>query len=116
MAAVLTIIGFSVNDTVVTFDRLRDNLKIMRKESFAQIVDASVNQTLGRTILTTGTTMLSTAAIYFFGGAEIKDFAYILLIGFAVGVYSTVFVASALVVDLRRSKGAPTKISLAKKA
>lgn len=116
VAAVLTIIGFSVNDTVVTFDRLRDNLKIMRKESFAQIMDASVNQTLGRTILTTATTMLSTLAIYLFGGAEIKDFAFILLIGFGVGVYSTVFVASALVVDLRRGKPVAQKIKLAKKA
>jgi len=111
IAALLTIIGFSVNDTIVTFDRMRDNMKIMRKESFVDIVNLSVNQTLGRTILTTATVVFSTSAIYFFGGSEIKDFAYILLIGFSVGIYSTVFVASALVVDMYRK---PAPIRLAK--
>ena len=112
VAALLTIIGFSVNDTIVTFDRLRDNMKIMRKESFVDIVNLSVNQTLGRTILTTATVVFSTASIYFFGGSEIQDFAYILLIGFGVGVYSTIFVASALVVDMYRN---PNAIKLAAK-
>ncbi len=110
VAALLTIIGFSVNDTIVTFDRLRDNMKIMRKESFVDIVNLSVNQTLGRTVLTTATVVFSTASIYFFGGSEIKDFAYILLLGFGVGIYSTVFVASALVVDIYR-KPAPIKLA-----
>lgn len=110
IAALLTIIGFSVNDTIVTFDRLRDNMKVMRKESFVDLVNLSVNQTLGRTILTTATVIFSTASIYFFGGSEIKDFAYILLIGFGVGIYSTIFVASALVVDVYR-KPAPIKLA-----
>lgn len=110
VAALLTIIGFSVNDTIVTFDRLRDNMKIMRKESFMDIVNLSVNQTLGRTVLTTATVVFSTASIYFFGGSEIKDFAFILLLGFGVGIYSTVFVASALVVDIYR-KPAPIKLA-----
>jgi len=110
VAALLTIIGFSVNDTIVTFDRLRDNMKIMRKESFVDIVNLSVNQTLGRTILTTATVVFSTSCIYFFGGSEIKDFAFILLLGFGVGIYSTVFVASAIVVDIYR-KPAPIKLA-----
>mgnify|MGYP000863155741 CR=1 FL=1 len=110
VAALLTIIGFSVNDTIVTFDRLRDNMKIMRKESFMEIVNLSVNQTLGRTILTTATVVFSTSCIYFFGGSEIKDFAFILLLGFGVGIYSTVFVASAIVVDIYR-KPAPIKLA-----
>ena len=110
VAALLTIIGFSVNDTIVTFDRLRDNMKIMRKESFMEIVNLSVNQTLGRTILTTATVVFSTSCIYFFGGSEIKDFALILLLGFGVGIYSTVFVASAIVVDIYR-KPAPIKLA-----
>lgn len=110
IAALLTIIGFSVNDTIVTFDRLRDNMKILRKESFADIVNLSVNQTLGRTVLTTATTVFATSALYFFGGSEIKDFALILLIGFGVGVYSTIFVASAIVVDIYR-KPAPIKLA-----
>ncbi len=113
VAALLTIVGFSVNDTIVTFDRVRENLKNMRKESFMEVLNVSINQTLGRTLLTSGLMMLSTLAIYIFGGAEIKDFALILLIGFAVGVYSTIFVATALVVDIRRQ---PAPIKLAKKA
>ncbi|OGW79439.1 MAG: hypothetical protein A2Z83_00200 [Omnitrophica bacterium GWA2_52_8] len=101
IAAILTIIGFSVNDTIVTFDRVRDNLKLMRKTPFPQIVDTSINQTLSRTILTSLTTILSTSALFFFGGAGIHDFAFVLLTGFSVGMYSTIFVASALIVDMK---------------
>lgn len=99
VAAILTIIGYSVNDTIVIFDRVRDNLKIMRKVPFAQVVETSLNQTLSRTILTSFIVLLSTAALFFFGGSGINDFAFYLLIGFFVGIYSTIFVASALVVD-----------------
>jgi SecD/SecF fusion protein len=99
IAALLTIVGFSVNDTIVTFDRIRDNLKLMRKAPFAEIVNLSVNQTLSRTILTTMTVLFGTLALFLFGGSAIADFAFILLVGFAIGTYSTIFVASALVVD-----------------
>ena len=99
VAGILTIMGYSVNDTIVNFDRVRDNLKLMRKTPFAQIVDVSLNQTLSRTVLTSVTTLLAVAALFFFGGNAIHDFAFILLIGFSVGIYSTIFVASSLVVD-----------------
>jgi len=104
IAAVMTIIGFSVNDTIVTFDRIRDNLKLMRKTPFADIVNLSVNQTLSRTILTTATVLFGTLALFLFGGSAIADFAFILLVGFAIGTYSTIFVASALVVDWKAHK------------
>jgi SecD/SecF fusion protein len=101
VAAILSIIGYSVNDTIVIFDRVRDNLKIMRKTPFPQIVEGSINQTLSRTLLTSFMVLLSTAALFFFGGAAINDFAFILLVGFCVGIYSTIFVANALIVDLK---------------
>jgi len=99
IAAVLTIMGYSVNDTIITFDRVRDNLKVFRKMPFRDLVDLSVNQTLSRTCLTTLTTLFGAFALFLFGGPAINDFAFILLVGFSVGVYSTVFVASALLVD-----------------
>ncbi len=99
VAAILTIMGFSVNDTIVTFDRVRDNLKIMKKVTFQKIVETSINQTLSRTILTSLTALLSTAGLFFFGGSAINDFAFTMLVGFGIGIYSTIFVATALVVD-----------------
>ncbi len=99
VAAILTIMGFSVNDTIVTFDRVRDNLKIMKKMPFADIVTLSINQTLGRTIITSLTALLAVLALFLFGGSSINDFAFAMLVGFSVGIYSTIFVATALVVD-----------------
>lgn len=99
VAAILTIIGYSVNDTIVNFDRVRDNLKTMRRTPFADIVNVSINQTLSRTILTSFTSILAVLALFLFGGSAINDFAFTLLVGFTVGIYSTIFVASALVVD-----------------
>lgn len=104
IAALLTIIGFSVNDTIVTFDRIRDNVKLMRKTPFSQIVDLSINQTLSRTVLTTLTVLFGALALFFFGGSAIADFAFILIVGFVVGTYSSVFVASALAVDWKAHK------------
>lgn len=99
VAAILTIMGFSVNDTIVTFDRVRDNVKAMRKMPFSDIVNLSINQTLSRTLLTSLTTILATLALFLFGGPAINDFAFTMLIGFGVGIYSTIFVATALIVD-----------------
>ncbi|UCD77023.1 MAG: protein translocase subunit SecF, partial [Desulfobacterales bacterium] len=99
VAAMLTIMGYSVNDTIVTFDRVRDNLKSMRKATLQTVFEASINQTLSRTVLTSFTTLMCAAALYFFGGRAINDFAFTLLIGFSVGIYSTIFVAGALIVD-----------------
>ncbi|HXV27695.1 MAG TPA: protein translocase subunit SecD, partial [bacterium] len=99
VAAILTIMGFSVNDTIVTFDRVRDNLKIMKKTPFSEVVNISINQTLSRTIITSLTALLAVMALFLFGGSAINDFAFALLVGFCVGIYSTVFVATSLVVD-----------------
>lgn len=104
VAAILTIMGFSVNDTIVTFDRVRDNLKAMRKKPFVEIVNISINQTLSRTIITSLTALFAIAALFFFGGDAINDFAFILLVGFCVGIYSTIFVATSLVVDWKARK------------
>lgn len=104
VAAIMTIIGFSVNDTIVIFDRVRDNVKFMRKTPFMDIVNLSVNQCLSRTALTTLTVLFGSFSLLFFGGAAIADFAFILTLGFLFGTYSTVFVASALVVDWRAHK------------
>ena len=102
IAAVLTIIGYSVNDTIITFDRIRDNVKMMRKTPFKEIVDLSINQTLSRTVLTVSTVLMAAIALFFFGGGAIADFAFILIIGFAVGTYSSVFVASALAAEWKK--------------
>ena len=101
VAAILTIMGFSVNDTIVTFDRVRDNRRILKKMTFQEIVDLSINQTLSRTLLTSLTVLFANLSLFIFGGPAINDFAFILLVGFCVGVYSTIFVASALAVDLK---------------
>ncbi len=102
VAAILTIMGYSVNDTIVVFDRIRENLRNMRKKSFGEVVELSINQTLGRTILTSSNVLFGALALYFLGGRGINDFAFILCIGFAVGIYSSVFVASALIVDWKK--------------
>lgn len=97
LAVVLTIIGFSINDTIVIFDRVRENIKKMRKESLETIFNVSINQTLGRTILTSGTVMMVVLILFFFGGPVIHDFAFTLIIGLISGTYSTVYIASPIV-------------------
>jgi preprotein translocase subunit SecF len=97
MAVVLTIIGFSVNDTIVIFDRVRENIKKMRKEDLETIFNVSINETLGRTILTSGTVMMVVLILFFFGGPVIHDFAFAMIIGLITGTYSTVYIASPVV-------------------
>ncbi len=104
VAAVLTIIGYSVNDTIVTLDRVREDVKIFRKEEFSKIVNVSINQTFGRTVITSTTALFGVVALFLFGGPAINDFAFILLVGFVSGVYSTIFVAGPLLVDWSRKK------------
>lgn len=96
VAALLTIIGYSLNDTIIVFDRIRENLHGKKKPSFKEIINVSVNQTLSRTLLTSGTTLLVVLALFFFGGAVIHDFAFALLVGVGVGTYSSIFVASPI--------------------
>lgn len=91
VAALLTIIGYSLNDTIVIFDRVRDNVKLMRKDPAATILDRSINQTLSRTIVTSGTTLLTVLSLFFFGGEVIHSFSFTLLVGVVVGTYSSIF-------------------------
>jgi len=102
VAALLTIAGYSINDTIVIFDRIRENLRLVKKGSFIEIVNLSVNQTFSRTILTTSVTMLVVIALLVFGGAVLNDFAFCLFIGFISGVYSTVYIASPLLISWQK--------------
>jgi len=103
VVALLTIAGYSINDTIVVYDRVRENLRLIRKKTdLAEVINLSINQMLGRTILTTLTVILEVLALYFFGGEVLHDFAFCLLIGFISGVYSTVYIASPLVITWRR--------------
>lgn len=97
IAAFLAIIGYSLNDTIIIYDRIRENRGRYSKESFPVIVNRSVNETMSRTIMTTGTTLLVVIALFIFGGGVIHNFAFALLIGITVGTYSTIFIASAFV-------------------
>ena len=98
IAAFLAIIGYSLNDTIVVFDRIRENLRRRGKNTFVQSVNASINQTLSRTLLTSGTTLMVVVALFFFGGEIIHDFSFALLVGILVGTYSSIFIASAFLV------------------
>ena len=97
LAVILTIIGFSINDTIVIFDRVRENIKKMRKEDLTTIFNVSINETLGRTILTTGTVMMVVLTLFFFAGEVIHDFTIALIVGLITGTYSTVYIASPVV-------------------
>jgi len=97
VAAILTIVGFSINDTIVIFDRIREDLKLGLKGSFRDLMNLAINQTLSRTIITSGTVFLATLALYVFGGSVINDFAFTFLVGILTGTYSTIYIASAVV-------------------
>jgi preprotein translocase subunit SecF len=97
LAVILTIIGFSINDTIVIFDRVRENIKKMRKEDLTTIFNVSINETLGRTILTTGTVMMVVLILFFLAGEVIHDFTIALIVGLITGTYSTVYIASPVV-------------------
>ena len=97
IAAILTVTGYSTNDTIVIFDRVRENMRSMRRESLHAVINASLNQTLGRTIITAGTTLLSAIALFLFGGEVLRGFAFTMIVGIITGTYSSVFVAAAIV-------------------
>ena len=99
IAAFLTIVGYSLNDTIVVFDRIRENLKVLRRDTYETIVNTSVNQSLTRTIITSLTTLVVVLILYFFGGSVIHNFAFALIVGVLIGTYSSIFVASPIVVD-----------------
>jgi preprotein translocase SecF subunit len=104
VAAVLTIVGFSINDTVVIYDRIRENMRLLRKTTFTELINLSVNQTLSRTIFTTFTAQLTVVSLLFWGGEVLKGFSFCLFVGFLSGVYSTVFIASPLLIVWQRKK------------
>ena len=104
VTAFLTIAGYSINDTIVIYDRVRENARLYRKLSLKDLINLSVNQTLGRTILTSGVTLLTVASILFYGGEVLSNFAFALFVGFISGVYSTVYIASPLVLALSGKK------------
>lgn len=112
VAALLTLVGYSMNDTIVVFDRIRENLRLRRRESISSIVNRSINQTLSRTLLTSGSTFLTVLSLFYFGGQVINGFAFCLVIGVAVGTYSSIGVASQLLViwyDFRTRRKAVTR-------
>ena len=102
VAAILTITGYSVNDTIVIFDRVRENMRNKRREPLEQVVNTAVNQTLGRTIITAGTAFLSVLALYLFGGEALEGFSFTMLVGIISGTYSTIFIASAIAIILSK--------------
>jgi len=110
VAAILTITGYSVNDTIVIFDRVRENLRSKRRDSLEKVVNESVNQTLSRTIITAGTTFLAVLALYLFGGEVLEGFAFTMLVGIISGTYSTIFIAAAIAIILgnKQTKGRTT--------
>lgn len=113
IAAILTLIGYSNNDTIVVFDRIRENLKLMRREKLSDIVNRSINQTLSRTILTAGLTFLTVLALYLFGGEVLKGFSLALVIGILIGTYSSIAIAAPILVayqDWKSGRGKPSVV------
>ena len=104
MAAALTIIGFSINDTIVIFDRIRENLRMGTRGSFKDVMNTALNQTLSRTIITSGTTLFTAATLYFFGGTVINDFAFTFLVGVVTGTYSSIYIACFIVLKWHGGK------------
>ncbi len=117
IAAILTLIGYSNNDTIVVFDRIRENIKLMRREKLADIVNRSINQTLSRTILTAGLTFITVLALYLFGGEVLNGFSFALVIGILIGTYSSIAIAAPILVayqDWRLERGRSTVLPGAK--
>lgn len=119
IAAILTLVGYSMNDTIVVFDRIRENIKIMRRDSLADIVNRSINQTLSRTILTSGLTFLTVLSLYLFGGEVLHGFSLALVIGILIGTYSSIAVAAPMLVayqEWRAGKAGPGPSAVAAQA
>jgi preprotein translocase subunit SecF len=114
IAALLTLVGYSMNDTIVIFDRIRENLHLNRRERLVDVINRSVNQTLSRTVMTSGLTFLTVIALFLFGGPVLHGFSFALVAGIIVGTYSSIYVASPIVlgfrdfVDARKKKGPAT--------
>ena len=118
IAAILTLVGYSMNDTIVVFDRIRENLRMSRRESLADVVNRSINQTLSRTVLTSGLTFLTVLSLYIFGGAVLNGFSFALVVGILIGTYSSIAVAAPMLVawqQWRAEKGKTVVLPAAKK-
>lgn len=115
IAAILTLVGYSMNDTIVIFDRIRENVKLLRRESLADIVNKSINQTLSRTILTSGLTFLTVLSLFLFGGEVLHGFSFALVIGILIGTYSSIAVAAPMLVAYQewrtKKKGQPVQVA-----
>lgn len=118
IAAILTLVGYSMNDTIVVFDRIRENLSISRREGLADVVNRSINQTLSRTVLTSGLTFLTVLSLYIFGGQVLKGFSFALVIGILIGTYSSIAVAAPMLVayqEWRAKNGKAAALPAAKR-
>jgi preprotein translocase subunit SecF len=109
IAAILTLIGYSMNDTIVVFDRIRENLLLARRESLADVVNRSINQTLSRTVLTSGLTFLTALSLYIFGGEVLHGFSFALVVGILIGTYSSIAVAAPMLVAWQHSRAKDTR-------
>jgi preprotein translocase subunit SecF len=119
IAAILTLVGYSMNDTIVVFDRIRENLRISRRESLPDVVNRSINQTLSRTVLTSGLTFLTVLSLYIFGGPVLKGFSFALVVGILIGTYSSIAVAAPMLVawqEWRGKQGKTAPLPAAKRA
>ena len=108
IAAILTLVGYSMNDTIVVFDRIRENLRLSRKETLPDVVNRSINQTLSRTVLTSGLTFLTVLSLYIFGGEVLRGFSFALVVGILIGTYSSIAVASPMLVAWQQWRGSKT--------
>jgi preprotein translocase subunit SecF len=108
IAAILTLVGYSMNDTIVVFDRIRENIKLLRKDTLTEIVNKSINQTLSRTVLTSGLTFLTVLALFIFGGEVLHGFSLALVIGILIGTYSSIFIAAPMLVAYQQWRGRKT--------
>jgi preprotein translocase subunit SecF len=102
VAAFLTIVGYSLNDTIVIFDRVRENLHSAKRQNFIEVLNRSINNTLPRTVLTSGTTLVTLISLFLFGGVIIRDFALILIVGVLLGTYSSIFVAAPALLEIEK--------------
>ncbi|HTX75898.1 MAG TPA: protein translocase subunit SecF [Terracidiphilus sp.] len=119
IAAILTLVGYSMNDTIVVFDRIRENLRLSRRESLPDVVNRSINQTLSRTVLTSGLTFLTVLSLYVFGGQVLRGFSFALVVGILIGTYSSIAVAAPMLVawqQWRASRGKAAVLPAAKRA
>jgi len=114
IAALLTLVGYSMNDTIVVFDRIRENARLNKRENFVDLVNRSINQTLSRTILTSGLTFLAVLSLFLFGGEVIHGFAFTLVVGVIVGTYSSIFIASPIVVYFQKRVAGSTAVAKSK--